>query len=253
MAVVNVRIDDDTHEDLKRRAAASGVTLSEYIRNLISEEVVSLRDSSLGDLEAPESISVVNRRLLANSFRALANSEEGEYERQGYLDAVKVFEDGLTGEYGTALGLYGELSMRDCERVSDILEMFRIVTFSLKELEESGATVPEELIRDLRYRGFDFNDTLESRMAGYVEYIMREPGIYAELQPQLKATDGGNSHMQQLEIYLRMLNELRRIRESRKNERNFFDSWKLSLDDLQRIANAKIHPENRHRYPEIDF
>jgi hypothetical protein len=48
--------------------------------------------------------------------------------------------------------------------------MFRISTFSMNDLKESVAAVPDNLIKDLGYRGFDFKDSLESRMAGYVAF-----------------------------------------------------------------------------------
>jgi len=253
MAVVNVRIDDDTHEQLKKRATEDGVTLSEYIRNLISEEVAPIYEEDMPvDMESPETLSPIHRRLLANSFKALASAAKDKHDKEYYLKAVKVFEEGLTGEYGSYLGLYGELSKRDCARVLDILDMFRAITFSCDDLEKEGTPVDNKLRESLHYHGFDYNDSLEGRMAGYIDYLTQEEKKWTELLPQIKEADNGNSHMPMLSMYLRMLAELRRIRESRKGDHGRF-SWKLNADDLQRLANAQIHPSIRHRYPDQEF
>lgn len=88
--------------------------------------------------------------------------------------------------------------------MSDILEMFRIITFSIDHLEENGTPVDEKLAFQLEFQGFDHNDPLEGHMATYVEYQLRDDR-WSELKPQIEQNDRGNSHARMLDTYMRML------------------------------------------------
>ncbi len=81
-------------------------------------------------------------------------------------------------------------------------------------------------------------------MASYVEFLMRDGERWTELQPQLERNDRGNSHMPMLDTYLRMLSEFRRIMDSRKRGVRRLD-YLLSLEELERIADAQVHPSRR--------
>jgi hypothetical protein len=101
----------------------------------------------------------------------------------------------------------------------------------------------EELSYALEFRGFDHNDGLEGHMASYVEHLMSD-GRWAELRSQLKHNDDGNSHHRVLDTYMRMLAEHRRIMGSRG--RGFRrDDYLLSIDELEQIAAARVHPSHR--------
>ena len=141
--------------------------------------------------------------------------------------------------YETA-GFRTELSKLDCDRVSDILQMFRILTYSIKDLVDAGARVDPQLSARREFRGFDHNDALEGHMASYVRFLMRDDR-WTELKPQLQRHDDGNSHGPALDTYLRMLAEYRRIKDSR--ERGFGRSgYLLTLEELERVAAARVHP-----------
>ena len=131
----------------------------------------------------------------------------------------------------------------DCDRVLDILDMFRVITFSIQRLEKDGTAVSEDLRFELEFQGFDHNDGLESHMASYVEHLMAD-GRWGELQPQLKRNDDGNSHHQVLDTYMRMLAEHRRIKDGRGRGLRR-DDYLLSLEELGQIAAARVHPSNR--------
>ena len=121
--------------------------------------------------------------------------------------------------------------------------MFRVITFSIRRLEKDGATVSEELRYELEFQGFDYNDGLESHMASYVEFLMSDDR-WTELRDQLDGNDGGNSHSLMLDTYMRMLAEHRRIKDSRG--RGFRrDGYLLSMEELDQIAAARVHPSNR--------
>jgi uncharacterized protein YfbU (UPF0304 family) len=251
MAVLNIRVEDRIRDQLKEMADAEGVTLSEYVRDLLMAAVIPVYERPVqhGDEPAPESMRIADRQMLSMLHRILArvlpedaNDVDGDTDYQ--LERARVIESGFTGEYWQEVaGFRTELSKRDCDRVLDILDMFRVITFSIKRLEEQGTTVNEDGAYGLEFQGFDHNDGLESHMASYVEHLMAD-GRWGELQPQLKRNDDGNSHHRVLDTYLRMLAEHRRIMDSRG--RGFRrDDYLLSLDELEQIAAARVHPSNR--------
>lgn len=251
MAVLNVRVDDHVRDRLKEMADGEGVTLSEYIRDLLMEAVVPVYEADVkhGDEPAPESMRTIDRQVLSLLHRILArvlpegaNDVDGDLEYQ--LERAKILEEGFAGEYWLEFaGLRTELSKRDCGRVSDILQMFRVITFSIDHLEEEGTPVDEQLAFRLEFRGFDHNDALEGHMATYVEYQMQDDR-WSELKLQVERNDRGNSHSPMLDIYARMLAEFRRVMDSRKRGFDRYD-YLLTLDELQQIADAQVHPSNR--------
>ena len=173
MAVLNIRVDDRVRDQLKEMADVEGVSLSEFVRDLIMEAVVPVyeREVEHGDETAPESMRIIDRQVLSLLHRVLArvlpedaNDVDGDSEYQ--LMRASILEEGYTGEYWyETAGFRTELSKRDCDRVSDILQMFRIITYSIEYLAKEGTPVDEDLAFQLEFRGFDHNDALESHMA----------------------------------------------------------------------------------------
>lgn len=250
MAVLNVRVDDRVRDELKEIADDAGISVSEYVRDLAIAVIVPGYESTdgHGDQPPPESMRITDRQVLSLLHRILArvlpddDNEDGDRDYQ--LARAKVIESGFTGEYWREVaGFSPELSKRDCGRVLDILDMFRIITFSLQQLEKDGTTVGEDLRYDLEFQGFDGNDGLESHMASYVEFLMSD-GRWAELKEQVDNNDGGNSHTLMLDAYMRMTTEYRRIKASQDRGYRPKD-YLLSLDELKQIAAARVHPSRR--------
>ncbi len=250
MAVLNVRLDDDAYERLRELAEAEGSSLSEYVRDRLLEFVVPVSSERHGDEPAPDSFSTRDRLMLSLLHRILArvlpedaHGDDGDMDYQ--LQKAQIIESGFTGEYWFEVaGFETELSKQDCRRVIDILQMFRIITFSIDRLGTTGEELDADLIRRLRFRGFDHNDSLEGHMARYVRYQMRDQQHWAELQPQVAASDDGNSHMQMLDIYMRMLTEYRKIMKPRER-RYDQDAYILTAEELRAIEAATVHPSNR--------
>jgi uncharacterized protein YfbU (UPF0304 family) len=252
MAVLNIRLEDRVRDQLKELADAEGVTLSEYARDLLMAAVIPVRrpqSERHGDLPAPDTLPITDRQVLSLLHRILArvlpkdsNDTDGTAEDQ--LEHARVLEQGYTGEYWLEVaGFRPELSKRDCDRVLDVLEMFRCITFSIQRLEKDGTPVDEETTSKLEFQGFDHNDGLERHMASYIEHLMAD-GRWRELRPQLANNDDGNSHRRMLDIYMRMLAEYRRIVDGR--DRGFDpDAYLLSVEELQQVAAARVHPSNR--------
>jgi uncharacterized protein YfbU (UPF0304 family) len=192
---------------------------------------------------------IADRQVLSLLHRILArvlpeDNDDVDGNKDYQLARARVIEAGYTGEYWREVaGFNRELSKRDCGRVLDILDMFRIITFSIRRLEKDGTTVDKELSYKLEFGGFDGNDGLENHMAHYVEFLMSD-GRWAELHEQWTSNDEGNSHTLMLDTYMRMVAEHRRIKASR--DRGFHrEDYLLSLDELEQIAAARVHPSRR--------
>ncbi|MFD2338717.1 YfbU family protein [Clavibacter michiganensis subsp. tessellarius] len=178
--------------------------------------------------------------ILARVLPEDGSSTDGIGSRDDQLERARVLEDGFTTEYWVEFaGISPELSRRDSHRVMDILDMFRVTGHSMRTLEERGAPLDEHTARTLTYQGFDLNDSLESKMADYVRFLV-EDGRWTEQEDFINGPSRGNSHSKNLEIYLRMLAEYRSIA-ARRIGRDI-----LSADDLTAIAAEAIHPTNRH-------
>lgn len=252
MAVLNIRVDDRVRDQLKELAEDQGVSLSEYVRDLLMEAVVPVYEQELehGDEPPVESMRIADRQMLSLLHRILArvlpedaNDVDGDLEYQ--LMRASILEAGYTGEYWyETAGFNTELSKRDCGRVKDILDMFRICTYSIDHLRKEGIELDDQLVYELEFRGFDHNDSLEGHMARYVKFLMRDGELWTELQPQIDRNDRGNSHSPMLDVYLRMLAEYRRIMDGRKRGFNRLD-YLLSKEELKQLTEARIHPSNR--------
>lgn len=255
MAVLNVRVDNQVRDQLKEMADNEGITLSEFVRALLLEAVVPVYEDKevrrRSEELTPERMRLVDRQTLSLLHRILArvlpedaNDVDGDAQYQ--LMRATILESGFTAEYSYEVaGFRTELSRRDCRRVSDILQMFRILTYSVSHLEKEGTPVAEDLARALEFQGFDFNESLEDQMDAYVKFQMRDGDRWTELQPQIERTDGGNSHVPMLETYMRMLVEYRRIMDGR--DRGSYDrhDYLMSAEELQQIRDARIHPSRR--------
>lgn len=258
MAVVNIRVDDRVRDHLKELAEEQGVSLSEYVRDLLMEAVVPVykQDVEHGDEPAAESMRIADRQILALLHRILArvlpedaNDVEGNLDYQ--LMRATILEEGYTGEYWyETVGFRTELSKRDCRRVKDILEMFRICTYSIDHLREAGVELDDQLVHELEFMGFDHNDALEGQMASYVRFLMRDGERWTELRSQIKSNDNGNSHSQMLDTYLRMLAEYRRIMDGRKRGFSRLE-YLLSKDELEQVREARAHPSNRRHFRSV--
>lgn len=247
MATLNVRIEDDVRDALERKAQGAGLTLSTYVRDLLLEVVAPVRVEVAK--KAPESLNSMDRRVLSLLHRILgrvlpenANDVDGDLEYQ--LERARVLEEGFTSEYGLEFyGIDEELSRLDSERVMDILDMFRITGQNIDRHASEGAPVRPETASRLRFVGFDFNDSLEAKMANYVEYLIKNDK-WTEQESVVNGPTRGNSHHRVLDSYLRMLAEYRRLMNARPPTFST-ERFNLTHQELDAIAAAIVHPSNR--------
>jgi uncharacterized protein len=253
MATITLRIDDPTRDQLQSMADGQGVSLSELLRLAIDGLFDRDDRESPRRSVVPESLSAVDRRQLALLHRILARlvEDQTEDERLGHdgdtnyqLDRAEALEEGWTIEYDTEFyGMEPELSRRDCGLVMDILDMFRVMKHSI---EATTAPIPEETATMLSFSGFDLNDDFESRLLGYARSLIAD-GKWQELTDVFSdKNDRGNSHAPLLGAYRRMLGAYEPIWQSivRRDGRK---GYLLTVGELQQVADAAVHPENRAR------
>lgn len=238
MPTLTIRVDDQTRDDLEAVANARDEKLSDVLRAAI--DIVLDRDDEAIRRVAPPSMSAVERQQLSLLHRILARvvSDDDIDGDAGYqLDRARVLEAGFTREYYKEfIAIQPEMSRRECQLVVDILEMFRAVHGGIRQLK--GDSLDEEVRRRLRFDGFDGNHPEEQRLLTYACYLI-EAGKWSELAPVFSdENDGGNSHAERLEIYLRMLAAFRPINEARLRDARR-ENIALTRDELTRLAHAR--------------
>lgn len=251
MATLTLRVSEPVREQLQAMADGNGVSVSDLLRSLID----GLFDRDDRDVPrrrvVPESMTAVDRKQLALLHRILARlvDERTDDERLGHdgdtayqLDRAQSLEEGWTKEYDMEFyAMEPELSRRDCGLVMDILDMFRILKYSV---EQAGDQLSEDEVRLLTFRGFDLNDELEGRLLGYARWLVSGEKRWQEQSEAFSdLNDRGNSHTPILGAYQRMLDDYEPIWSGvvRRGGRNFL----LTADELRQVAAAATHPSRR--------
>jgi uncharacterized protein YfbU (UPF0304 family) len=142
-------------------------------------------------------LSEKDRLIIANQLKILEKlyPEEAEYyaqHRKAIEHGYRLHYDWLTEHF------YEEMTEEECKEVLDILEMYRIITFSFQKLSDKKG-VDE---RRLRFQGFDGNE--EGRQFSYALYFIVDLGRFDELRYGAQYPDL-NSHAPMLDQYRRML------------------------------------------------
>ena len=164
-------------------------------------------------------LSKKERLILRNQLKILEELEPEEAEY--YRKTRKAIEKGFSLHYEPKVLLYEEMSEEECREVINILNMYRALTFSYKNLDDKSEI--EEV--KIEFPGFDGNN--ETKQLAYAEYFMNDLDRFAELRDDSDYPDY-NSHSRRLEQYRRMLNEWNAI--GNKHE--------LSKEEIIRLINA---------------
>jgi uncharacterized protein YfbU (UPF0304 family) len=246
---ITLRLDDATKEQFDALARGRGQSLSDLIRSAIDGLLVRNKDDDRIDI-APGSLSAVERQQLALLHRILARVVEDDNDVDGdkayQLERAEILENEFIREYSNEFaGIYPELSARDSEFVVDVLDLFRIATFSIERLWADRVELDEELAHALRFDGFDLNDAREGHMLSYAPYLVSQDRWPELLYAFSDANDRGKSHARFADVYQRMLDEHASIKSTKRRDRVRRDSYLPTIDELQRLADAQTHPDNR--------
>lgn len=240
MKAITLRIPDDLRTLIAEAAEANGQSQSDYMRQAIEIHVKRVNpkyDRQPADknitLTSYERASLIlqHQAVLAAQGRL---SEE-TYSEEWHERAIEVLERGYEGEYPQLFPDHDEtLNPYDCELVWDILDMFRVIHFSVEALGKNGwdAIGIENAEWFGKFKGFDYQRERESQMASYTEYLVRS-GRWTEQEELVKK--GLNSHTQMLPTYQSMLGVFKPLwREAARGD----GSSRLSTQDLRKILLA---------------
>lgn len=250
MAQLNVRLDDHTRDSLDALARARGLSASDLIRGLI-DSALGRNDPerSHGD-PTPQSMSAVERRTLALQHEILSHltaepdEDEGGWEAEYHRRMVEVLTAGWTAEYSTMfVAMQPEMTRRESSLVHDILEMFTTVERSVERLsDESRASLGEHAEHALTFRGFDFNDAQEGRLASYAHYLIKTDR-WQSLASRFDAKhEHGNSHFPVLASYERMLSVWRPMWEKKIATYGGPNDYLFTPEELRQIKDAWPYP-----------
>lgn len=239
MPTISVRVEDDVKDKAEEAATGAGMSVSEWTRHLMRAEL----GLDVPDWSAPSSLSKRDRRQLALLHRLvqLVSTDEDESKHHGTM--IEVLEHGFTGEYGDEFtSIYDELPLEECRLVWDLLDMFRVIEASVGQVGiEVVRALDEHAEHALRFRGFDFNDRREGRLADYAAHMIRE-GRWLELALYFDDEhERGNSHARMLDSYLRMHGVFQPMWEAMIRGAGGC-RYHLTADELHKIVRAWYSP-----------
>tara|TARA_R110000787_G_scaffold37145_7_gene94603 strand:- start:3420 stop:3935 length:516 start_codon:yes stop_codon:yes gene_type:complete len=148
----------------------------------------------------------IQRVILANQLKIL----EALYPDDAEFLAPKrtALEEGYALHYeDLAESYYDELPEEECKFVLDVLDMYRSITFSYREMEDKSGVSNE----DIRFKGFDGNN--ETQYMAYCRYFIDDLGRFQELIEGQEYHDF-NSHTPMIQIYRDRLASWRELQEN---------------------------------------
>lgn len=250
MATITLRVDEQTRADTEALARARGITVSELVRVAVDDQLG--RGDGSGDAPqrtAPASLSSVDRQSLVLLHQVLAklNGADLDQDADYHMRRVKVLAGGFTVDYADEfVGIEPELSRRECELVWDIFDMFRILKVSVAKVgEEKAREIDEHGLHALTFRGFDGNDSFESRLCTYAQHLVSN-GRWEEFAEYFdRGHDYGNSHSPTLATYRRLLGAYQPIFKVKiKSARGLAANYLLTEQELIEVLRAWPYPES---------
>lgn len=217
MPSITIRISDETRDRLAEASTGRGITASVYVRQALEDhfrlEDGDVLESRPGAGQTPE-LTPVERRVLQMLHR-ITLAAKGDLTNEYYdageeIQAIQALENGFTAEYAQHefAGIYDPLPQAECELAWDVLDMFRVIGASVRELGNDGWGRLEiaDAERHGTFRGLDLNDKREGRLHSYIAYLVKS-GRWEEQADLMDG--GGNSHTRMLQTYRNMLREFK--------------------------------------------
>ncbi|EPH64482.1 YfbU domain protein [Enterococcus faecium 13.SD.W.09] len=167
------------------------------------------------------------RLSLLNQFEILSKIDDKN--RSYYETKIEILKEGF--EYHYDEYIWGELSdplpKEDSRFVLDVLTMYKNIINSKSNLDPNDQEKIES--HDTYFKGFDYNDPKEVKLASYAEFFIEKLDRFKELIED-EEFEGFNSHFPTTSTYQRYLNNYNNIKT--------YDNYqfgKLSADDLNQI------------------
>lgn len=173
-------------------------------------------------------LSRAERWVLSNQYRILELIDEENAE--SHRHAQEILQCGYELCYGWICEhIYEEkdvLTNDQCKFVLDVMTMYDAMQHAYDRMDDKSGIDPH----DVKFPGFDGNN--ETQYMAFARFFCEGKDRFTGLR---KGFDGFNSHLPTLDMYGRML-------PAWKMSQNKYD---LTKDDLIRITEASVHPDNR--------
>ncbi|WP_394175591.1 YfbU family protein [Guptibacillus hwajinpoensis] len=159
------------------------------------------------------------RLTLINQYKILEKLYPNEEE--AYQELRIPLEEGFTYDYYKSFSfMESELSIEQCKEVLNILDMYRTLTFSYRDLEDKSGID----MKDIKFHGFDGNN--EPSQYVYAKHYLITLNRYQELKDG--EYDDFNSHRGMLSKYRRMLTVFQSLS----------DRYNLNKEQIISVINA---------------
>jgi|ERR1039458_8451417 uncharacterized protein YfbU (UPF0304 family) len=148
----------------------------------------------------------MERIQLRNQYKILAKL----YPNDHYEKLIEIVDGGYTLLYGDLeeMSLSSEMSLAECKYVYDVLDMFRFLKISFRELKDKEDLKPE----DVQFKGFDGNN--ESRLLSFTSFL-KEHGMWET--PLSDVPDDLNTHYPTTSRYKTMLQQWNALPDEQKH------------------------------------
>ncbi|EMF0084014.1 YfbU family protein [Enterococcus hirae] len=167
------------------------------------------------------------RLSLINQFELLAKFDD--QNRSYYERKIEILREGYEYHYNDEIWneLSDPLPEKDSRFVLDVLSMYRDINFSKSELNLTDNQITKSHVT--YFRGFDYNDPKEIKLAYYAKFFIEKLDRFPELVED-KEFDGFNSHQPMISTYNNYLSNYKEVKKYSN-----YQFGKLSVDFINEI------------------
>ncbi|WBL16438.1 YfbU family protein [Sutcliffiella sp. NC1] len=181
--------------------------------------------------------SLKERLILMNQYDIMAKLTSDEYEKKSFENYSEIFRCGYEWGYGLVTEpLLEELSGQECKFVCNVLDMYSDLYYAREKDENIKAEVDA---KDVIFKGFDLNDSVESKYYGFAKFLIEDLGRYREYRELLESgvIESLNSHgfgpsarklVEMVEVYKKV----------KKRSRDRHD-YNLNMEEVLEVLSVK--------------
>lgn len=179
------------------------------------------------------------RLQLINQFSILKELSDDEFTKDDFETKIKILENGFERRYADLTDYLSEpMAEEECVFVNDVLDFYEDVHFSFNKLDDKDKT--DVLNRKVKFKGFDLNDSRQSRLYSYADFMINDYGGWNYLKQLVDNNEieinshGSEVPESQLKGYLERYKTVRNNKLSNHNVKDY-----LTKEELESIFDIK--------------
>lgn len=175
----------------------------------------------------PETLSIVERQILANQFKILSKLGGEGVDTEDYQTKIEILENGYTEQYYEIFDVdTEEIPIEICEETSQILNMYRRINTAIGELTADERA--EFDLEKIKFEGFDANNDPHYH---YMIFMVDRMKIWREYRGEYV-----NSHSPfTLPKYQKMLDYQNYLLDN--------DQYHMTKEDLENLIDMIANPK----------